>query len=153
MKEILCYEFEKDIDAPIEVVFECLNEDRHVLEWNSQILEHIYDGEESELKEGSTYKTKQQIGKKIIILEAQYNIFQPPYLAEVKSKSKEGISRTKYTLSKNEYGTHFQVEVFLIPKNWFVSMMTKMFKWSFKFIYDEQFNQFVDYIYDYQYDE
>ncbi|KYG29603.1 SRPBCC family protein [Alkalihalobacillus trypoxylicola] len=145
MKEIICFTFERHINAPIDTVFSCLNEDEHVLEWNDYIVEHIYEGDESELKEGSTFITKQKIGKKVIELEAEYSAFNPPYYAEVKTSTKEGMSTTKYSLSEESDGTLFKVEAILIPKNAYYSIITKLFKWSFKVLYNEQYEKFIDY--------
>ena len=145
MNEIICFAFLKHIDVPINHVFSYLNEDKHVLEWNDYVVENVYEGKESDIKVGSTFITKQKVGKKIIELEAEYGIFNPPFNAEVKTSTKEGISTTRYTLVKENGGTLFRVEAFLIPKNYYYSIVTKMFKWTFKLMYDEQYEKFIEY--------
>lgn len=45
LREIECYIFENEIEADINLVFECLKQDKHLLKWNMQIIENIYEGE------------------------------------------------------------------------------------------------------------
>ncbi|WYP27224.1 SRPBCC family protein [Alkalihalobacillus sp. FSL W8-0930] len=145
MKEMICFTFDDTIDVPVDFVFTCLNEDKHVLEWNDFIVENVYDGDERDLKEGAIFITKQKVGKKIIELEGEYTKFQPPYAAEVKTSTKEGVGFTRYQLIEDGNQTHFKVEVALIPSNMYYSILTKTFKWSYKLMYTEQFEKFVEY--------
>ncbi|MBM0066838.1 SRPBCC family protein [Alkalicoccobacillus gibsonii] len=145
MKEMICFTFEAMIDVPVDVVFACLNEDKHVLQWNDFIVENVYDGDEQDLKEGSIFITKQKVGKKIIELEGEYSKYNPPHAAEVKTNTKEGIGFTRYQLIDKGGQTHFKVEVAMIPRNMYYSILTKTFKWSFKLMYTEQFEKFVEY--------
>lgn len=147
MKEILCYQFEAKINANLELVFECLNRDKHVLKWNSQIIENIYDGNENDIQEGSTYITRQKVGKKVYELEGRYIKYDPPYYAIVETTTKEGISKTEYKLKETPDGTQFIVNVSLIPSNWGYKVLTNMVKWSLKHVYNEQFNDFINYVY------
>ncbi|MDQ0273564.1 SRPBCC family protein [Cytobacillus purgationiresistens] len=152
MKEIHCYSFELEIDSNIDLVFECLNKDEHVLKWNSQIIENIYDGSENDLEEGSTFITRQKIGKKVYELQGLYTKYNPPYQAKVETETKEGVSKTEYILEETSEGTKFIVNVYLVPSSWIYKVMTNMFKWSFKHVYDEQFNNFKEYVYQIEYE-
>lgn len=145
MKEMICFTFEAMIDVPVDFVFACLNEDKHVLQWNDFIVENVYDGDEQDLKEGSIFITKQKVGKKIIELEGEYSKYNPPHAAEVKTSTKEGIGFTRYQLIEEDNQTYFKVEVAMIPRNMYYSILTKIFKWSFKLMYTEQFEKFVEY--------
>ncbi|WP_282155853.1 SRPBCC family protein [Cytobacillus gottheilii] len=152
MREIECYTFENEIEADIQLVFECLNDDEHVVKWNSQIIENISVDPKSEIKVGSTFITRQKIDKKVIEVKATYSEYNPPYVVAVEADTKEGISRTVYTLKEFPEGTILQVRVTLLPSNWYYNTITKLMKWSFKFIYDDQFKSFIDYVYDVQYE-
>ncbi|GIO27483.1 SRPBCC family protein [Ornithinibacillus bavariensis] len=152
MEEIRCYSFESELDANIDLVFECLSKDKHVLKWNSQIIENIFDGNENDLGEGSTFITRQKIGKKVYELEGIYTKYETPYYVNVETKTKEGLSKTEYILRETPEGTHFTVNVYLVPSNWTYKIITKMLKWSFKFIYDDQFNSFIEYVYQMEYE-
>ncbi|UOQ86955.1 SRPBCC domain-containing protein [Gracilibacillus salinarum] len=146
MKEIKCYYFQAVILADIQLVSDCLNQDEHVLQWNDQIIENIFDGKEEDLAEGSTYITRQKLGKKIYTLPATYTTFNPPHHVAVSSKTKEGLSKTEYTLTEYDGGTVFTVEVTLIPANSYYKFITNLMKWSFKYVYDDQFQKFIDYV-------
>ncbi|NGP46797.1 SRPBCC family protein, partial [Bacillaceae bacterium SIJ1] len=138
-KNVKCNQFDERIQASIDVVFTYLNEDRHVLQWNTTIVEQTYDGNESDLIEGSTFITKQRFGRKIYSLEVTYTLLDPPYRAELQTKTKEGTSVTKYALRREGNDTYSRVEVYLIPNNWFYKCATKLLKGSFKDAYNEQF--------------
>lgn len=146
MGEIHCYRFEADIDASINDVFECLNKDEHVLKWNTQIIKNIYEGNEDDLKEGSTFITRQKIEKKVYELEGKYVKYEPPYRAILVTQTKEGISKAEYNLDETTEGTRFTVDVYLIPSNWIYKVAAKMFVKVIKPMYDEQFEAFVDYV-------
>lgn len=148
MKEIHCYHFESEIFANIDLVSECLNKDKHVLKWNSQIIENIYDGNENDLHEGSTFITRQKIGKKVYELEGKYVKYDPPNFASLETQTKEGISKTEYILEEIPEGTKFIVNVSLIPSNWIYKTATNIFKGSVKYVYDEQFERFVEYVHE-----
>ena len=148
MDEILCYTYATEIDADINFVFECLNLDKHVLQWNTQIIENIYDGDESDLTEGSTFITKQKVGKKTYEFVGKYTKYEPPKHAIVETTTKEGLSKTEYRLEKTSIGTKFTVNVYLIPSNWFYKILMKLFKETVTPMYDEQFNMFVDYVHE-----
>lgn len=151
MREILCYTFENEIEADINLVFECLNQDKHVLKWNTQIIENKYEGRESDLKEGSTFITRQKIEKKIYEINGIYSKYNPPYHAIVETETKEGKSKTEYILEEYSEGTLFSVRVTLVPSNWFYRLGTQLMKWSFKFLYDDQFKNFIEYVYQFEY--
>lgn len=147
MKEIHCYRFEANIYTDSELVFECLNKDKHVLKWNTQIIENIYEGSENDLQEGATFITRQKIDKKVYELEAKYTKYDPPYNVCVETATKEGTSKTEYRLKVVPAGTELTVDVYLIPSNWMYKTFTNMFKQAFKHVYDDQFNNFIEYVY------
>ncbi len=152
VKEIHCYRFESEIYTNMELVSECLNKDEHVLKWNTQIIENIYDGSEEELREGATFITRQKIGKKVYELQGKYTKYEPPNYATVETETKEGLSKTEYILEETPEGTNFIVNVSLVPSNWLYKLVTQMFKWSFKHVFDEQFENFIEYIYQVEYE-
>src|SRR5690625_592834 len=106
-KEMHCYHFAAEISAPIDVVFQCLNKDEHVLKWNTQIIRNIYEGSEEDLEAGSTFTTVQKIGGKVYELEGKYVEYVPPYFAVVETETKEGISKTEYRLEELNGETSF----------------------------------------------
>ncbi|WP_284139386.1 hypothetical protein [Virgibacillus sp. LDC-1] len=152
MKEIHCFRFEAEIYTNIDLVSECLNKDEHVLKWNTQIIENIYDGSEDDLGEGATFITRQKIGKKVYELQGKYTKYDPPNYASVETETKEGISKTEYSMEETPEGTNFIVNVSLVPSNWIYKLATHMFKWSFKYVYNEQFERFIEYVYDVEYE-
>ena len=98
------------------------------------------------------FTTRQKIGKKVYELQAVYSKYDPHFYAVVETKTKEGISRTEYILEILPEGTKFIANVTLIPSNWIYKLVTNMMKWSFKYVYDDQFNQYIEYIYQVEYE-
>ena len=105
MRELKAFQFNRFIDAPIEFVYECLHKDKHVLKWNTMIVEHIYDGTEDEITAGSHFISKQKLGNKIYTFDTEVLIHEPPYKIAMKTTTKEGTSFTSNKLSQHHGGT------------------------------------------------
>lgn len=148
MEVILSYTYETEIDATIDLVFDCLNKDEHVLKWNNHIIENIYHGTEEDLTEGSIYTTRQKLGKKVYEFDVKYIKYNPPNLVVIESETKEGLNRTEYQLEELAESTKISVKVYIEPANWFFKLALTIFKRTIEPVYDEQFNRFVDYVYE-----
>ncbi|WP_054711855.1 DUF3284 domain-containing protein [Bacillus sp. JCM 19041] len=150
MKKILCYHYETYFpEVKAQDIFTCLHYDRHVLKWNNQVIENIYKTNEDEITEGSTYISRMKIDKKEIEVEALIIKMEIPNKFAVETKTKEGRSMTEYYLEEDSEGTNFKVIVSLIPTNLFYYSLTVTMKWSFKFIYNDLFDHFREYVYHY----
>ncbi|PFG12433.1 SRPBCC family protein [Bacillus sp. es.036] len=150
MKELIAYRFTEFIDAPIDLVYECLHKDEHVLNWNTMIVEHIYEGREDEMGAGSRFKSKQRIGKKEYTFETEVLVHEPPHRIAMKTTTKEGINFTRYELIEGDGGTQLSIEASLIPKNVVYFLAGKLTLWMSKFVFDEQYLAFIQYVYDRQ---
>jgi hypothetical protein len=148
MKELGVYRFEEIIEVPIKDLFDYLNKDEHVLKWNSMIVENIYEGSEDDIGEGSIVTTVQKIDKKVYSFEAELIEYKPPYRATIKTKTKEGTSITRYRLTPVGNPTKLEVEASLIPSNWFYKILVKLTGWASKYVFDEQYKNFVTYVYE-----
>ncbi|MCA0989689.1 SRPBCC family protein [Pseudalkalibacillus hwajinpoensis] len=150
MKELIAYRFTEFIDAPIALVYECLHKDEHVLIWNTMIVEHIYEGREDEMGAGSRFKSKQRIGKKAYTFETEVLVHEPPHRIAMKTTTKEGINFTRYELIERDGGTQLSIEASLIPKNVVYFLAGKLTFWMSKFVFDEQYLAFIEYVYNQQ---
>ncbi|WP_270180277.1 SRPBCC domain-containing protein [Alkalihalobacillus sp. CinArs1] len=150
MKELRAYQYNHFISAPIDLVYECLHKDKHVLKWNTMIVEHIYEGSEDEITAGSTFISKQKLGKKIYTLDAEVLVHEPPYKIAMKTVTNEGTSFTRYQLVESDNGTELSVEASLIPKNVYYSIVGRLTLWLSKFVFLEQYEAFIQYVYDQQ---
>ncbi|KGX87019.1 SRPBCC family protein [Pontibacillus litoralis] len=147
MKEMKVYRFEQWIDAPIDLVYDYIHKDDHVRQWNSIVMGNEYECKEEDIAVGTTFKTTMKIDKKVLTFDAEIVEHEPPYKGTVQTRSKEGVSMTRYRLSEEEGGTKLVVEASLTPSNLYYKMATKLFGWTVKFVYNEQYEQFVDYVY------
>lgn len=148
MKEMLVYRFEEVINAPLDVVFDYVNDDEKIKLWNTLFIENIYETEESkhEYKPGTKFKTVQKIDKKTITIDTVVIEYDAPYKIVMHSTSKEGLSISKYFLSREYNGTRLIVEASLIPSNIFYQIITKMFGWAGKMLFEEQYQNLIAYI-------
>lgn len=146
MKEIIVYQFEKEIEAPIELVFDCVCKDEHIQNWNSVFVENIYEDGADPLKAGTKFINKAQLGKKIVEIKCEVIEANAPYSATIQSTTKEGISSTTYAFIKTEVGTKMTVEVRNQSKNIFYRIAHKSMKFFIKAFHDEEFENCVSYI-------
>ncbi len=103
-----------------EEVFTYLHYDRHLFQWNNQVIENIYETTEDEVKEGSTYRSKMRVEKKEIEITVTIKKMDVPNHFIAHAQTKEGVNITQYILEERDGGTHFQVIVSLIPRNLFL---------------------------------
>ncbi len=148
MKELLVYRYEEVINAPIDVVFDYVNDDEKIKCWNTLFVENIYEApEDKELaRPGTKFKTVQKIDKKVMTIESVLIEFMPPYKIVMHSQSKEGLSISKYELSREYHGTRLIVEASIIPSNFLYKIATKLLGWTSKYIYEEQYKRLKTFI-------
>lgn len=147
-KEMFLFRFNELIDAPIDVVFDYVDDDEKIKLWNTQFIENLYENEEDKLqcKPGTKFKTVQIIEKKTITVDSVLVEYEAPYKIVIHSTTKEGISITKYLLAREHAQTRLIVESSIIPSNLFYKLSTKMFAWAGKIFYEEQYKRLIEYV-------
>lgn len=142
-EEILVYRFEKVIDAPIEVVFDWLNNDEKIKLWNTTVVENIYESEE--LKPGTRYQSVQKIGNMTYTIHCVLTEYDPPYKAVAHTETKEGTSITKYFLSEENNKTRLTIEASIVPSNFIYKTAAKLLgkKAAQKLNLNEQYERLV----------
>ena len=148
MKEMLVYRYEDVIYAPIDLVFEYVDNDEKIKLWNTLFIENLYEKEsdrESNVP-GTAFKSVQIVDKKTYTIDAVLVEHDAPYKVVVESKTKEGTSITKYFLSREADGTRLIMEASLVPSNILYKASTKLFGWTLKYVYEEQFENLKRYI-------
>ena len=151
MKEIILYQFEKEINAPIELVFDCVSRDEHVLNWYSLLVENIYEDGTEQLNAGTKYISKMKMDKKVIEVECEIIEATIPFSSTVRANMKEGITTSSYTFSETENGTKMMVEVRMQPRNLFYKLFAQSTKYLYKLLYNEEFEKCISYIDEQQY--
>ncbi|GAF20333.1 hypothetical protein JCM19046_5058 [Bacillus sp. JCM 19046] len=146
-EKIVCYTYETFFEeVAAEEVFTYLHYDRHLFQWNNQVIENIYETTEDELKEGSTYRSKMRIEKKEMEVDITIKKMDVPNHFIAHAQTKEGVNITQYKLEERDGGTHFQVIVSLIPRNLFYWLLAQTTKWAVKFVYNDVFDAFKKYV-------
>ncbi|WP_010095265.1 SRPBCC family protein [Ornithinibacillus scapharcae] len=146
MEEKLLFRLEEFIDAPIEVVFDYVDDDEKIKLWNDYMIENIYENETKKNTPGSKFISVQQFGRKKISVEVELLEFEPPNKIIMVSDSKEGTSYTRYFLTREYDGTRLVMESSIIPKNTYYRILTKLFGGLGKYVYEEQIQALKDYV-------
>ncbi|WP_242061706.1 hypothetical protein [Cytobacillus firmus] len=72
--------------------------------------------------------------------------YEAPHKVVMHSHSKEGLSISKYFLSREHDGTRLIVEASLVPSNFFYKLTTKFLGWTAKFVFEEQYQNLKKYV-------
>jgi hypothetical protein len=146
MKEILVYRYEDVIHAPIDLLFKYVDEDEKIKLWNTMLIENIYDNKENKPipQPGTKFVTVQKLDKKIIKIDSE--LIEAPCKVVIHSHSKEGLSISRYLLSREHDGTRLIVEASLIPRGLFYKLTTKLLGWTAKFVFEEQYENLKRYV-------
>lgn len=136
------------IDAPIDYVFKCLDDDAIIVKWNSFLIENIYETPDDYLypKPGMKFQSVQRFGKKQYTFDAEMTAYNSPYHVGLKVSTKEGISFTDYYLERAGSHTKLIVELSTIPSNWWQRTLTKLFGWAAKGMYQEEYEKLKEYV-------
>ncbi|WP_042220642.1 SRPBCC family protein [Oceanobacillus manasiensis] len=148
MKEQKVFTIEDVIEAPIELVFDCINDDEKIKQWNELLIENIYPSREAKeaALPGTKFQTVQLVGKKVFTIDSELIEFAAPHLIVMNSYSKEGTSITRYKLNQENKSTRLTLESSMIPSNLYYLILTKMTGWLAKFAFQEQFEKLKDYV-------
>jgi uncharacterized protein YndB with AHSA1/START domain len=144
MEEKLLFRLEEFIDAPIDVVFDYLDDDDKIRRWNDFFVENIYENGKQESIPGTKFTSVQRIEKKTIRTEIVLTEYDPPNKIIMEGYSKEGKAFTRYFLYKEYDGTRVVMESSIIPSNLYYRIITKLFGGLGKFLYKEQVQQLKD---------
>ncbi|MDF2036927.1 SRPBCC domain-containing protein [Cytobacillus oceanisediminis] len=148
MKEMLVYRYEDVIHAPIDLVFKYVDDDEKIKLWNTMLIENIYNNEENKPvpEPGTKFVTVQKLDKKIIKIDSELIEYEAPHKVVMHSHSKEGLSISKYYLTREHNGTRLIVEASLVPSNFFYRLTTKLLGWTAKFVFEEQYQNLKRYV-------
>lgn len=148
MKEMLVYRYEDVIHAPIDLVFKYVDDDEKIKLWNTMLIENIYEDEENKPVPvpGTKFVTVQKLDKKIIKIGSELIEYKAPHKVVMHSHSKEGLSISKYLLSREHNGTRLIVEARLVPSNFFYKLTTRLLGWTAKFVFEEQYQNLKRYV-------
>ncbi|WP_413377557.1 SRPBCC family protein [Alkalihalobacillus sp. 1P02AB] len=143
MKEIKVYRLEKEMEAPLELVFDFMINDDKVALWSSLIVENRYEQEADKYnyKIGTKFTTVQKVGKKVVEAETVVTAYDPPYSIEMHATTKEGVSISKYTLERIGPNTNIVLEASMIASNRYYHMLYSVIGRLAKFMMDEEMNR------------
>lgn len=146
MKEKLLFRLEEFIAAPIDVVFDYLDDDEKIRRWNDFFVENIYENGKQENVPGTRFTSVQRIEKKTIRTEIVLTEYDPPNKIIMEGYSKEGKAFTRYFLYREYDGTKLVMESSIIPSNLYYRIITKLFGGLGKFLYKEQVQRLKEYL-------
>ncbi|GGA78968.1 SRPBCC family protein [Ornithinibacillus halotolerans] len=146
MKEKLLFRLEEFIEAPIEVVFDYLDDDEKIKYWNDYFIENIYEKGQKTNEVGERFTSVQQFEKKVVKVDIELLEYEAPHKIVMVGYSKEGQAYTRYYLGSEDNGTRLVMESSIIPSNLYHSIITTLFGRLGKFIYKDQVIKLKDYL-------
>jgi uncharacterized protein YndB with AHSA1/START domain len=146
MKEKLLFRLEEFIHAPIDVVFDYLEDDEKIKCWNDFFVENIYENGWKGLGPGTKFTSIQRFQKKTIKTEVRITEYEAPNKIVMEGDSKEGKAFTRYYFYREHDGTRVVMESSIIPSNVYYRIMTKLFGGLGKFFYKEQIQKLKEYL-------
>jgi len=149
MQGFLVFRYERIINAPLQLVVDCVHEDEHIMQWNSFVVESIYDNENEIIGLGTKYISRQQLGEnRIEDVQCEVVEFDKNRLIAVSATTREGVSTTRYSFNEVKEGTEIIVEVYIKPSNWYYKLLSILTKKLTKFVYVDEFKKCEEYIYE-----
>ncbi|WP_336770205.1 SRPBCC family protein [Bacillus bombysepticus] len=143
----MSYALEIVIEAPIDVVFDYVDNDEKIKEWNTLLVENRYPSnvDKENPRIGDRYITVQQIGKKKFENEVELLDHNAPYTVSVGGGMKQGYSTTTYLLEEIEADvTLLTVVVEYEPSNLYYRILYKLTGWMSRGLFMEQFERLAE---------
>ncbi|KFM99756.1 hypothetical protein DJ93_5048 [Bacillus clarus] len=96
------------IQAPIDVVFDYVDNDEKIKEWSTLIVDNYYSSnvDIENPRVGDKYVSVQKIGKKTYEFEVKLLEHDAPFIVSVGGETNQGYSITTYMLEEHEEGTY-----------------------------------------------
>ncbi|EPZ0459748.1 SRPBCC family protein [Bacillus sp. CD3-5] len=125
------------IPAPIDVVFDYVNNDEKIMEWSTFMVENRYPPhvDVNNPREGDKYISVQKMGKKIYELEAEILECEAPYIVSIGCEMKQGYTAATYMLEEDEEGTSLTLIIEFEPKSFLYKIMYKLTGWMTRAVY------------------
>lgn len=141
----MSFALEVVIDAPIEMVFDYIDKEEKIKEWNTFIVENRYPTniDLENPRAGDTYISVQKIGKKIFEVEAEILEYDAPHLVSVGSEMKQGYGATTYLLEESDEGTVLTLISEFEPSNFYYKIVHKLTEWVSREMYGEELERLV----------
>ncbi|SFH94941.1 MULTISPECIES: SRPBCC family protein [unclassified Bacillus (in: firmicutes)] len=134
------------IQAPIDIVFDYVNNDEKIKEWNTFIVENRYASnvDKKNPRVGDKCISVQKIGKKIFEVEVELLEYDAPYIVSVGGEMKQGYSTTTYILEEDEEGTVLTLISEYEPRNLFYNIVYKLTGWMSRGLYMQEIERLAE---------
>lgn len=126
-----------EIDAPIERVFRLLSEPEEMKRWIPELMEVTHVSGEINTP-GATFKQKLKEGGRVGTYDGEVLAFEAPRHVAVRIFNRMFEVRTDYKLDSDGQRTRLDYTADLVPKVWWMKLMTKLFGRFNERIVDEQ---------------
>jgi uncharacterized protein YndB with AHSA1/START domain len=130
-----------DIHAPIDKVFECIDNDELLKKWMHGLVEVVYVLEpDNNHPVGTKFTHKIKEGGKVREYDGEVIAYEKPSLLGVRLSPPMFTVDVYYRLSTIENGTRLHYECMLTYHNWFAKLIGSVFSWFSKKILHKQMN-------------
>ena len=132
--------FSQRIDAPIEVVFDCVDDDEKIRQWIPEVVEITYpDGEDRANPIGTRFKQKLKEGGRIAEYDGEVIAYDKPRHLGITLGNPSFQVEVHYRLSPvGDAATQLDYDCQLSFAGWFYRLMGFLFFWLTKSIVRKQ---------------
>ena len=125
--------YQMDINAPIEKVFDLVDDDEKIKLWMEGLEETIYTSpQDSENPVGGTFKQKIREGGRVTEYDGVVTAYEKPNHLGVQIGNASFKMQVDYRFSKISTGTRLNYETDMVNPSWFARIMGTLFSWLTK---------------------
>jgi uncharacterized protein YndB with AHSA1/START domain len=127
------------INAPVEKVFNLVDDDEKLKLWMEGLEETVYTSEvDREKPVGTKFRQKIREGGRLVAYEGEVTAYDKPHHLGVRIGNKQFSMQVDYRFSSIETGTRLDYSAAMIEATWFARLVGKLFSGLTKRILNKQ---------------
>jgi carbon monoxide dehydrogenase subunit G len=128
-----------EINAPIERVFDCVDDPEKMKEWMQGLEETVYVGRHNpDFPVGTKFKQKLREGGRVKEYDGQVTDYQRPHRLGVKIFCPQFSVQVDYHFASTGPGTRLDYQAEITPNGWLMRMMLLLLGWMAKGVTQKQ---------------
>ena len=125
--------YQMDMNAPIEKVFDLVDDDEKIKLWMEGLEETIYTSpHDRENPVGTTFKQKIREGGRVTEYDGIVTDYQKPTHLGIQIGNASFRMQVDYRFSETPTGTRLNYETDMVNPSWIARIMSKLFSWLTK---------------------
>ena len=122
--------YQLQINAPIEKVFDLVDDDDKIKLWMEGLEETIYTSpQDRENPVGTTFKQKIREGGRVTEYDGVVTAYEKPKHLGVQISNSSFAMQVDYRFTSTPTGTRLDYVAEMVDPSWFTRLMSKLFSW------------------------